>query len=196
MFVDLRESTKLCESRLPYDAVFVMNQFFAEMHEALRETNGYYAQFRGDGLLALYGLQSDLPQACRDALRGAAGMQERIERLSASLAAELAEPMRIGIGMNSGVAIVGTMGPPAAPIHSAIGDTVNIAARFEGMTKIYHCVLAVSAETLRHAGVDPKDSPLHHVRVRGRAERVSVYAVADPRTLFSAGASRRPNASA
>jgi adenylate cyclase len=184
MFVDLRESTKLCESRLPYDAVFVMNQFFAEMHDALRATNGYYAQFRGDGLMALYGLQSDLPQACRDALRGAAEMQARIERLSASLADELAEPMRIGIGLHAGVAIVGTLGPPAEPIHSAIGDNINIAARFEGMTKIYRCVLVVSAETLRQAGVEPKDSPLHQVRVRGRNERVAVYAVADPRALL------------
>jgi adenylate cyclase len=184
MFVDLRESTKLCESRLPYDAVFIMNQFFAEMHDALRATNGYYAQFRGDGLLALYGLDSDLPRACRDALRGAAEMQARIERLSASLADELAEPMRIGIGMHAGVAIVGTMGPPAEPIHSAIGDNINIAARFEGMTKIYRCVLVVSAETLRQAGIDPKEAPLHHVRVRGRNERVDVYAIADPRALF------------
>ena len=184
MFVDLRDSTKLCESRLPYDAVFVINQFFAEMHEALRESNGYYAQFRGDGLLALYGLESDLPQACRDALRGAAGMQERIERLSRSLAEEIAAPLRIGIGVHAGVAIVGTMGPPAAPIHSAIGDTINIAARFEGMTKSYQCVLVVSADTLRHAGVEPKDSPLHQVRVRGRTERVAVYAVDDPRSLL------------
>ena len=150
----------------------------------MRATNGYYAQFRGDGLLALYGLASDLPQACRDALRGAAEMQSRIERLSASLADELAEPMRIGIGMHAGVAIVGTMGPPAEPIHSAIGDNINIAARFEGMTKIYRCVLVVSADTLRHAGIDAKDAPLHQVRVRGRTERVAVYAVADPRTLF------------
>jgi adenylate cyclase len=169
MFVDLRESTKLCESRLPYDAVFVMNQFFAEMHAALRATNGYYAQFRGDGLMALYGLESDLPQACRDALRGAAEMQRRIEGLSASLADELAEPMRIGIGLHAGVAIVGTLGPPAEPIHSAIGDNINIAARFEGMTKIYRCVMVVSAETLRQAGVEPKDSPLHQVRVRQRS---------------------------
>src|SRR6266540_2267722 len=131
MIVDLRGSTKLCESRLPYDAVFVMNQFFAEMHAALRATNGYYAQFRGDGLMALYGLQSDLPQACRDALRGAAEMQRRIEQLSRNLAAELAEPLRIGIGMHAGVAIVGTMGPPEAPIHSAIGDNIKLAARFE-----------------------------------------------------------------
>src|SRR5688572_22608225 len=56
MFVDLRDSTSLGEGRLPYDVVFLMNQFFAEMHAALRATGGYYAQFRGDGLLALYGL--------------------------------------------------------------------------------------------------------------------------------------------
>lgn len=183
MFVDLRESTRLCESRLPYDAVFIMNQFFAEMYAALRATGGYYAQFRGDGLLALYGLETDLASACRGALRGAAEMQRRVEALSHSLRTELAEPLRIGIGLHSGVAIVGTMGPPEAPIHSAIGDTVNIAARFEGMTKAYQCVLVVSAETLAQAGADAKDAPLHRVRVRGRNERVNVYAIADPRTL-------------
>lgn len=183
MFVDLRDSTKLCESRLPYDAVFIMNQFFAEMYAALRATGGYYAQFRGDGLLALYGLESQLASACRAALQGAAEMQRRVEQLSRRLSAELAEPLRIGIGMHAGVAIVGTMGPPESPIHSAIGDTVNIAARFEGMTKAYRCVLVASAETLAQAGVAPKDAPLHQVRVRGRNERVDVYAIADPRAL-------------
>jgi adenylate cyclase len=185
MFVDLRGSTRLAESRLPYDVVFIMNQFFAEMHAALRVTGGYYAQFRGDGLLALYGLESDLPEACRQALRGAAEMQRRVEILSRSLSAELAEPLRIGIGAHAGVAIVGTMGPPDAPIYSAIGDNVNIAARFEGMTKAYACVMVVSADTLRHAGMDPRGSPVHHVKVRGRQERITVYAVNDPRELFA-----------
>ena len=184
MFVDLRESTKLCESRLPYDAVFIMNQFFAEMYAALRATNGYYAQFRGDGLLALYGLESDLPQACRDAMRGAAEMQRRLEVLSRSLSAELAEPLRIGIGAHAGIAIVGTMGPPEAPLYSAIGDNVNIAARFEGLTKAYQSVLVVSADTLTHAGLDAKGAPMHRVKIRGRSERVNVYAIADPRLLF------------
>jgi len=185
MFVDLRGSTRLAESRLPYDVVFIMNQFFAEMYAALRATNGYYAQFRGDGLLALYGLESDLPQACRDALRGAAEMQRRIEGLSKSLAAELAEPLKIGIGAHAGVAIVGTMGPPEAPIYSAIGDNVNIAARFEGMTKAYSCGLVVSAETLAHAGIEAHGAPVHRVKVRGRQERLTVYAVADARELFA-----------
>jgi len=184
MFVDLRGSTRIAESRLPYDVVFIMNKFFAEMYEALRATNGYYAQFRGDGLLALYGLESDLPVACRDAMRGAAEMQRRVEMLSRSLAAELTEPLRIGIGAHAGVAIVGTMGPPEAPIYSAIGDNINIAARFEGMTKAYHCVMVVSADTLAHAGLEPRGAPVHRVRVRGRNERLTVYAVADPRTLF------------
>jgi adenylate cyclase len=183
MFVDLRESTQLAEGRLPYDVVFVMNQFFAEMYQALQATRGYYAQFRGDGLLALYGLQSELAQACREALAGAAEMQRRMDALNASLAADLARPLRIGIGVHAGVAIVGTMGPPDAPIHSAIGDNINIAARLEGMTKAYRCTMVVSEETLRTAGIDPRGAPLHQVRVRGRNERLNVYAVDDPRRL-------------
>src|SRR5437764_8375210 len=184
MFVDLRGSTRIAESRLPYDVVFIMNQFFAEMYAALRATHGYYAQFRGDGLLALYGLDSDLPAACRDAMRGPAEMQQPLEILSNSLAAELAEPLRIGIGAHAGIAIVGTMGPPEAPLYSAIGDNVNIAARFEGLTKAYQCVLVVSADTLAQAGIDPRGAPVHRVKVRGRQERLTVYAIGDPRNLF------------
>ena len=184
MFVDLRDSTRIAEGRLPYDVVFVMNQFFAEMYQALQATKGYYAQFRGDGLLALYGLNSEPAQACREALAGAAEMQRRLEALNASLAADLAEPLRIGIGAHVGLAIVGTMGPPDAPIRSAIGDNINIAARLEGMTKAYGCTLVVSEETLREAGIDPRGAPLHRVRVRGRNERLNVYAVADPRKLL------------
>jgi len=188
MFVDLRDSTRLGEGRLPYDVVFIMNQFFAEMHAALRATGGYYAQFRGDGLLALYGLASEPPAACRAAIQGAAEMQTRIERLNESMGEELKAPMRIGIGIHAGVAIVGTMGPPEAPIYSAIGDMVNTAARFENMTKAFGCVLVVSAEVLRRAGIEPAQlstpAPEHQVRVRGKTERLTVYAVADPRMLL------------
>ena len=189
MFVDLRDSTKLGEGRLPYDVVFIMNQFFAEMHAALRATGGYYAQFRGDGLLALYGLgearETRMPDACRAALEGAAQMQERIERLNAALAADLQEPLRIGIGIHAGVAIVGILGPPQEPIYSAIGDMVNTAARLENMTKAFGCTLVVSAEVLKQAGIEPGSAAPHEVRVRGKTERLTVYAVTDPRLLVS-----------
>jgi adenylate cyclase len=191
MFVDLRDSTRLAEGRLPYDVVFLMNQFFAEMHAALRATGGYYAQFRGDGLLALYGLESELPAACRAALYGAAQMQERMDNLNRSLADDLKSPLRIGIGIHAGVAIVGTLGPPEAPIHSAIGDMVNTAARFEDMTKAFGCTMVVSEEALRQAGIEPGNSPQHQVRVRGKTERLAVYAVADPRTLLGTRTAER-----
>ncbi len=185
MFVDLRDSTRLGEGRLPYDVVFLMNQFFAEMHGALRATGGYYAQFRGDGLLALYGLESPLADACRAAIEGAAEMQARMEKLNRTLAADLQEPLRIGIGIHAGVAIVGTMGPPDAPIYSAIGDMVNTAARLENMTKAFGCTLVVSDAALKEAGFQAGEAVLHQVRVRGKSQRLAVYAVNDPRALLT-----------
>lgn len=177
MFVDLRGSTGLNEARLPYDVVFILNQFFAEMSEALKATEGHYAQFAGDGLMALYGLRSDLPTACREALRGAMEMESRLERLNERLAQELPAPLRIGIGVHCGEAIVGTMGPPSSPNLSAIGDNINIAARLEGMTKGFGCMLVVSAATLRHAGVQDIPWPSHDSPVRGRSEPVAVHAI-------------------
>ncbi len=180
LFVDLRDSTALGASRLPYDVLFILNQFFAEMYEALRATGGHYAQFRGDGLLALYGLRGDIGTACRMALAGAVDMQRRLELLNRSLESELERPLRIGIGLHAGEAIVGTMGPPDAPIYSAVGDNVNIAARFEGLCKHYRCMLVASADTIRHAGIAPPDAPLHRIRVRGRSERIEAYAIENP----------------
>ena len=66
MFIDLRGSTKLGEDKLPYDILFILNQYFAEMSAALNETDGHYAQFSGDGLMALYGLKGSIEAGCRD----------------------------------------------------------------------------------------------------------------------------------
>jgi adenylate cyclase len=198
MFVDLRASTKLGEERLPYDVVFILNQFFAEMSEALHETGGHYAQFSGDGLMALYGLESDVARGCRDAMHGAAAMVRRLALLNARLAEELPEPLQIGIGIHCGEAIVGTMGPPSSPNLSAIGDNINIAARLEALCKTYQVTLVVSEETAQHAGVDLSAFDKHAAPVRGREEAVVVYAVPDPLTIreLNTGGPRRNGHSA
>jgi len=183
MFVDLRGSTALGETRLPYDVVFILNQFFAEMSEALQATGGHYAQFAGDGLLALYGLHGDIGPACRSALAGAAEMHRRLGLLNERLAPELAAPLRMGIGVHAGVAIVGTMGPPAAPIVSAIGDTINAAARLESLTKQFGATLIVSLDTLRFAGLAASEFPVHRVEVRGKTQQLEVLALEDPAAL-------------
>jgi adenylate cyclase len=186
MFVDLRGSTAMSENRLPYDVVFVLNQFFAEMAEALAASGGHYAQFAGDGLLALYGLEGEIGPACRQALEGAALMQQRIDRLNARLAPELAQPLRIGIGLHAGLAIVGTMGPPAAPIISAVGDPINAAARLEALSKHFGCTLVVSLDTLRFAGIPVPDAPVHRARIRGKTQQIDVLAIDDPLLLARA----------
>ena len=187
MFIDLRGSTRLGEGRLPYDVVFILNQFFAEMWAALEETGGHYAQFAGDGLMALYGLESGVNDGARQALRGAAAMARRLSSLNARLEGELAEPLRVGIGIHCGDAIVGTMGPPKSPNLSAVGDNVNIAARLESETKTHRCTLIVSTALAGAAGVDLSAHPVHEAELRGRGGCVQVHAIDDPRELPDPG---------
>ena len=177
MFVDLRGSTQMGEKRLPYDVLFILNRFFSEMTDVLHKTQGHYAQFAGDGLMALYGLNRGLQQGCGDALKGAVQMQMRIDHLNEYFKEELDEPLRIGIGLHCGEAIVGTMGPPSSPNYSAIGDNVNAAARLESLTKDFECTLIVSAPVIERAGYDFADIPLHSVTVRGKTQTLDVYAV-------------------
>ena len=183
MFVDLRESSRFCEERMPYDVFFILNRFFAELADALHETGGYYSTFNGDGLMALYGTTAPLLQSCRDAMRGAIAIDARLARMNAALAVDLGEPLRAGISVHAGLAIVGTMGPPATPILSALGDTVNVAARLEAETKRHRCSLVISAACAKAAQIDLSRFPEHTGEVRGRAEHVSYYAIERPAEL-------------
>lgn len=184
MFVDMRDSTALGEQKLPYDVVFILNQFFSELDKALRVTHGHYATFNGDGLMALYGLNNQLEKACKDALRGALEIQQRLDKLNGWLRGELNAPLRVGIGIHCGDAIVGTMGPPDAPTVSAIGDNVNIAARLEALTKEYSTGLLVSEDVLQHAGIHQHSLPRHTVQVRGRAEPLNIVVIDSLQELF------------
>jgi len=184
LFVDLRGSTKLSEDRLPFDVVFILNQFFAELSAALAESDGHYAQFNGDGLMAIYGLDTDIETGCRQAVVGATAMLNRIEGLNKRLEGELIDPLRIGIGIHAGEAIVGTMGPPATPIVSALGDNVNIAARLESQTKEFSVPLVISASVAEFGGMNVSGLRVQEVPVKGRDRPVRVYPVTHPEDLL------------
>ena len=147
------------------------------MTDVLRDTGGHYAQFAGDGLMALYGLNEDIGSGCRSALRGARRMQERIDAMNDNLREELDEPLRIGIGIHCGEAIVGTMGPPDAPNYSAIGDTINAAARLESQTKTFGVTLVVSSGVVERSELQLEGVDVQDVSVRGRDGALAVYAV-------------------
>ncbi|MBT3358778.1 MAG: 2Fe-2S iron-sulfur cluster binding domain-containing protein [Rhodospirillales bacterium] len=193
MFIDLRGSTRLGERRLPYDVLFILNLFFAEMTAALSDTDGHYAQFAGDGLMALYGLEDGVTAGSRQALAGAAQMFARLDTLNRRLKNELAEPLRMGIGIHVGEAIVGVMGPPKAPLLSAIGDNINIAARLESQTKEFDCPLVVSADLLARVGIDTSSFAKHKVTVKGREAPIDVFAISDLEAIKSIEGSPAPS---
>jgi adenylate cyclase len=178
VFVDLRASTTLAEARLPYDVLFILNQFFHEMTQALAASNGHYSQFTGDGLMALYGLYAADPKTGPlDAVRGARQMLERLDQLNYRLRGDLREPLRIGIGIHYSEAIVGAMGPPRSQMITAIGDPVNTCARLESLTKEFGCAVIISRQAADAADLNLTGHELHEATVKGRREPVQFYAL-------------------
>jgi adenylate cyclase len=173
LFIDLRGSTRLADARLPYDVVFLLNHYFDEMAIAIDATGGHYSNFTGDGLMALFGLEGDADHGARAALNCALRMLENLERLNRELAAELSEPMIIGVGIHTGDAVIGEMGPPKTPILSALGESVNTAARLERITKDMQMPVAVSGDTLAAAQFS-HEVPLHDVFLVGRSEPLAM----------------------
>lgn len=177
LFADLRGFTRLSEGRLPYDLVFVLNRYFEAMGQAVERSGGLVDKFIGDGVMALFGVDQDTETACRNALVAAQAMAHRLTGLNESLAHELEEPLRIGIGIHVGPAIVGEMGYARATSITAIGDAVNTASRLEALTKEYGAQLVVSEEIARRSGISLDQFDKHHVDIRGRREPLEIRVV-------------------
>jgi adenylate cyclase len=176
LFADIRGSTSLAEIRLPYDVVFLLNSLFAGLAEAIEASGGYYSNFTGDGLMALFGLDGRRAEGAKAAMRCALAMLHSVDGLNKRLAGELETPLEIGIGIHTGQAIVGRMGPPKTPIISAVGDSVNTAARLERTAKELSVPLVASAETLRAAGLHTF-ATITQVSLRGRSATMLVSAL-------------------
>src|SRR5947207_3436284 len=174
LFADIRGFTALAEGRLPYDVVFVLNRYFSAMGRAIESAGGRVDKFIGDGVMALFGIESGARAGCREALAAARLMSERLAELNSSLRAELDRPLRIGIGIHCGPVIVGEMGYGKAAAITAIGDAVNTASRLETLTKDYDCELVVSDETVARAGLDFSEFPRHEIEIRGKREMLAV----------------------
>ena len=187
LFCDIRSFTKLAERMLPYDVVFLLNRYFAEMGRAVEEAGGRVDKFLGDGVMALFGVDRGPVDGCRAALAAARTMAERLDRLNATLEGDLKEPIRIGIGLHAGRTIVGEMGYGKTVTVTAIGDAVNTASRLEAETKSYGVQLVVSDIVARHAGVDLGAFPLREIEIRGREEKLAVRIVASAKDLPAAG---------
>ena len=183
LFADLRAFTRLAEGLLPYDVVFILNQYFKAMGEAIEQQGGRIDKFIGDGIMALYGLEHGPERACRDALAGARAMSAALTRLNQRLADDLREPLRIGIGLHVGPVILGQMGYGRATTLTAIGDTVNVASRLEALTKEHAVELVVSTRLAERAGIELAGFEEQRIEIRGRRRPLRVRLVGDAGSL-------------
>jgi len=183
MFVDMRGSTQMAADQLPYDTVFLVNRFLGAVANAVTQAGGKVNQFLGDGLLALFGVDTDAQAACRQALRAAAATAANVEQMNRELAEAARSPVRFGIGINGGDVVVGDIGYGENIAYTALGDAVNVAARLQEMTKEFACQAVVADEVCKLSGFVDGASQAAEIKVRGRAEPVVVRKIADAATL-------------
>jgi adenylate cyclase len=183
LFADLRGFTRIAEHRLPYDVVFFLNRYFEAVGRAIADSGGIANQYTGDGVMALFGVETGPEQACRQALRASGAMIARIQEFSQSFGAELKEPLRLGIGIHTGPAVVGEMGYGETRYLTAVGDTVHVASRLEALTKEYRCDLVVSEQVMARGGLNEAAYPRHELTVRNREAPLRIVVVDDARRL-------------
>ena len=177
MFADLRGFTRLSEHKLPFDVVFLLNRYFAEMGRAIEDAGGRVDKFIGDGIMALFGIDTTPEAGARSALAAAKRMGESLAALNRTLASDLDEPLRIGLGIHLGPAIVGEMGYARAVTVTAIGDAVNTASRLETLTKEFKAELVVSEALEQAAAIDLSRFARQEIEIRGRTGILPVRVV-------------------
>lgn len=190
LFCDLRGFTKMSEGKLSYDVVFLLNQFLGRMAEAIQDSGGFVDKFMGDGIMAIFGMETSAHDGAVRAINAARAMGGVLDALNQSLQDELPVPLEIGIGLNTGPVVLGRIGAghrtDAAARITALGETVNTASRLEGLTKALDVQLIISNATIKASGLTPGEGMARlDVDVRGLSQPVAVYAVRQARGLPS-----------
>jgi adenylate cyclase len=176
LFADLRQFTALSEHLSPADTVTLLNEFQTSMVAAIFAHRGTLDKFLGDGLMAYFG--APVPEADHPllALRCALAMHAALADLNAVRAARNQAPLRMGVGIHTGAAIVGAIGTETRREFTVIGDAVNVAARIQDLTRHYQEDILLSGETARNL---PKTFALRAVdetTLRGRSQVVCLFA--------------------
>lgn len=177
LMVDMRNSSHLAETRMPFDAVFIIDRFIAAITQAVTAAGGQPTQFTGDGMMATFGLNGPAQDACRQALAAAGGIARNVAALNRLMETEMAEPVHFGIGLHGGTAVVGEIGFADSRVFTTLGEAANVAARLEELCKTFGCEVVASDDVCRLSGLDMSSFELRQTSVRGRREPLMVRTI-------------------
>ena len=171
LFTDVRGFTSLSEKLKPEEVTEIMNKALTVQVECVQKNGGMVDKFIGDACMAIFSAPLDLEDHEDKAVKTAIEMQDRIKELNKELSHEIA----IGVGVNTGTAVVGNMGSDTRFDFSAIGDCVNIAARLESGTKEAGVDILIGEETAKNCSFELKS--LEAIKVKGKEKSLNVYTI-------------------
>ena len=175
MFVDIRGFTTLSEALGAQGTFGLINRYLQVVEPEIHRTGGHIAQYLGDGILALF------PRDANAAVAAAIGIHRALRVLNDERAQEGQAPIRIGIGINCGTLMIGTIGGGDQLDAGVVGDPVNLAARVEGMTKIYGAPALISSHV--RAAFDDNNAvalrEIDTVVAKGKTEAIVLYELLD-----------------
>lgn len=180
LFVDLRRWSGLAERQWPFDLAWVLDQYFDRVGAAVRDSGGLANQFIGDSVMAIFGLDTDLPTACAQAVRAAALIEQRMDAWGASFTDQFGQPLDFGMGLHAGTVAVGEVGFQDTTTFTAVGEVVNTASRLQDYSKVVSARLVLSLDAARLAGVADSLGVPEPVTVRGRSAPLQVLYVVHP----------------
>jgi adenylate cyclase len=180
LFSDIRDFTSFAHALPPDTLVTLLNHYRGEMSDVVFRRDGVLAQYVGDAIEAFWNAPMEQPDHARRACQAALDMLAALEGIRPIFAARGWPDLDIGIGINTGLMIVGNMGSRRRLDYTAVGDAVNVASRVEGLTKEYGVHVVIGEDTQRAAGADFVYRFLDRVAVKGRPEPLSVYELLAP----------------
>jgi adenylate cyclase len=189
LFLDLAGYTTMAEAEAPEDTVRTLNEFFETMSEWVHECGGFIDKFVGDAMLVCFGLFDDASgrpvgagEQARAAVRAAAGIRERLQRLNSERSEERRSLLSVGMGIHSGDVVAGIVGAKERHEYTVIGDAVNVAARLQEACR-ERGVDVLASRTVRDAMDEPGGNEslqaLGSMQLRGRSTSLDVYTLSE-----------------
>jgi adenylate cyclase len=175
-FSDIRGFTTISEKLTPEQLVRLLNEYLTAMTYIILKHNGVVDKYMGDAIMAFWNAPLDQPRHAELACETSLEMEQKLKQMQKKWAADRVPPLEIGVGLNTGYAVVGNMGSYERFDYTAMGDTVNLGSRLEGTNKQYGTRIIIS-ETTRKAieKTDMMVRKLDRVMVKGKKEPITIY---------------------